>query len=175
MLNFLQRNTKAWWEEDGCGLGGAYDDIKLTYMSYISLLLCVSWKKKNSYALHTCTCTHTHHTSITLQHSSLLPVVSHHVLVYDSLLSLEEKLGYKFKDLQLLLLALTHLKNALTNGGVRWYQRLETAPPPKKMKALLAELERGGDLPPDEGLRLQNNEQLEYLGDALLEYQCRCV
>ena len=49
------------------------------------------------------------------------------------------------------------------------------APPLKKMKALLAELERGGDSPPDEGQRLQNNEQLEYLGDALLEYQCRCV
>ena len=58
---------------------------------------------------------------------------------------------------------------------MRWYKRLETAPPPKKMKALLAELEKGGDSPPDEGQRLQNNEQLEYLGDALLEYQCRCV
>ena len=49
------------------------------------------------------------------------------------------------------------------------------APPLKKMKALLAELEKGGDFPPNEGQRLQNNEQLEYLGDALLEYQCRCV
>ena len=174
-------------------MGVAWEGLMMT----LSLPICLTFpyccvyhgKKKISYALHTCTCTHTHHTSITLQHSSLLPVVSHHVLVYDSLLSLEEKLGYKFKDLQLLLLALTHpstsiytysvaedhLKNALTNGGVRWYQRLETASPPKKMKALLAELERGGDSPPDEGLRLQNNEQLEYLGDALLEYQCRCV
>ena len=58
---------------------------------------------------------------------------------------------------------------------MRWYKRLETAPPPKKMKALLAELEKGGDSQPDESQRLQNNEQLEYLGDALLEYQCRCV
>ena len=127
-----------------------------------------------------------HHT----QHSSLVPLISHHVLVYDSLLSLEEKLGYKFKDPQLLLLAITHsststytycgvtedqLKNASTNGGLRWYKKLEMAPPLKKMKALLAELESGGDSPPDEGQRLQNNEQLEYLGDALLEYQCRCV
>jgi hypothetical protein len=124
------------------------------------------------------------------QHSSLLPLISHHVHIYDSLLSLEQKLGYKFKDPQLLLLAITHsststytycgvaedhLKNALANGGVRWYKRLETAPPPKKMKALLAELERGGDSTPNEGQRLQNNEQLEYLGDALLEYQCRCI
>ena len=128
---------------------------------------------------------HDHH----MQHASLLPLISHHVLIHDSLLSLEDKLGYKFKDPRLLLLAITHpststytysiaedhLKNTLANGGVRWYKRLETAPPPKKMKALLAELEKGDDLTPDEGQRLQNNEQLEYLGDALLEYHCRYV
>ena len=68
-----------------------------------------------------------------------------------------------------------HIKNALSNGGLRWYKRLETAQVPKKMKALLAELERGRDTSADEGQRLQNNEQLEYLGDALLEYLCRYI
>ena len=128
---------------------------------------------------------HVHH----MQHPSLLPLISHHILIYDSLLTLEDKLGYKFKDRQLLLRAVTHpstttctytvaedhIKNSLSNGGVRWYERQETAQPPKKMKMLLAELEKGGSVPADEGQRLQNNEQLEYLGDALLEYQCRYV
>ena len=125
---------------------------------------------------------HDHH----LQHTSLLPLISHHVLVYDSLTRLEEAIGYKFTDVQLLLRAVTHpssstlsynvaednIKNTLTNGGLKWYEQQGTAGPPKKMNDLLAELE---DLekPTDEGQRLQNNEQLEYLGDALLEYQCR--
>ena len=155
-------------------MGGACDHI---IEAYISLL---SYHRKLVFYV-----SHIHH----IQQSALLPLISHHILVYDSLFSLEDKLSYKFKDPQLLLLAITHpststytynvaedhIKNALANGGVRWYKRLETAPPPKKMKALLAELEKGGDSPPDEGQRLQNNEQLEYLGDALLEYQCRCV
>ena len=120
------------------------------------------------------------------QHSSLLPLISHHVLVYDSLTCLEEAIGYKFNDLQLLLRAVTHpsssthsytvaednVKNALSNGGLKWYENQDLTTPPKKMSALLAELE-GGEKPTDEGQRLQNNEQLEYLGDALLEYQCR--
>ena len=65
-----------------------------------------------------------------------------------------------------------NVKNALSNGGLKWYENQELTAPPKKISALLAELE-GGEKPTNEGQRLQNNEQLEYLGDALLEYQCR--
>ena len=124
-----------------------------------------------------------------MQHATILPLISHHVLIYDSLTCLEKKLGYMFQDLRLLLRAVTHpscsiytytvaednIKNALSNGGLKWYVRQETAQPPKKMKALLAELEKGEEAVADEGQRLQNNEQLEYLGDALLEYLCRCL
>ena len=123
-----------------------------------------------------------------MQHSCILPLISHHVLIYDSLSYLEKKLGYGFNNLQLLLRAVTHpssttytytvaednVKNALMNGGLKWYERQETVQPPKKIKALMTELEKG-ETPVDEGQRLQNNEQLEYLGDALLEYLCRFV
>ena len=121
-----------------------------------------------------------------LQHSILLPLISHHILFYDSLSCLEKKLGYMFRDVALLQRALAHpsittytytvaedhIKNALSNGGLKWYERLEMVQPLKKIKTLIAELERG-ETTIDEGQRLQNNEQLEYLGDALLEYQCR--
>lgn len=121
-----------------------------------------------------------------MQHSILVPAISHHVLLYDSLLCLEKKLEYKFEDLHLLHVAITHpststvtysleeddVKNALSNGGLKWYVNRKELKPKKKLKALVAELE-GGEKMADESERLQNNEQLEYLGDALLEYLCR--
>ena len=95
-----------------------------------------------------------------MQHATVLPIISHHVLIYDSLTCFEEKLGYKFRDVQLLLRAVTHpscttytynvaednVKNAQYNGGLRWYKRQESVQPPKKMKDLLAEFEKGADL-----------------------------
>lgn len=123
-----------------------------------------------------------------LQNSLLLLIFSHHILLHDSLKGLQIRLGYQFSDSQLLHRALTHpsvttssfvvaedhIRNALSNCGLRSPRYIRSSAPrmPKGIKGLI-EAVRSAPRGVDETTRLQNNEQLEFLGDAILEYLCR--
>lgn len=124
-----------------------------------------------------------------MQHTLALTVLSHHILLHDSLKTLQERLGYSFSDCSLLHRALTHpstttascmvgedhLRNALSNCGVRSpaFLRCSVAMPASKGMKELIRAVRMGEQSVDEAQRLSHNEQLEFLGDAVLEYICR--
>lgn len=118
-----------------------------------------------------------------VQHALLLPLVASNITFHKSLLPLEEKLLYNFKDHQFLHRCLTHpsftgspfygtneqqIKTAMSNCGVNHPESLHTQSTPKNGDPLLAALESGAD----ESARLENSEQLEFLGDAVLEFAC---
>lgn len=125
------------------------------------------------------------------QHVVLLSALSHHILFHDTLETLQERLGYHFTDTRLLHRAVTHssstttsffvapnhLRNALSNCGLRSIEYLSSSSSgggkgTGGMKDLIKSARMGFE-EADESLRLQNNEQLEFLGDAVLEYICR--
>lgn len=124
-----------------------------------------------------------------MQHTLLLCVLSHHILLHDSFQTLQVQLHYSFTDPSLLHVALTHpssttstfmiaadhIRHALSNCGLRDPQFLlspGTTVSSKGMKDLIRSVKMDRS---EMGRmqRLQNNEQLEFLGDAVLEYICR--
>ena len=66
------------------------------------------------------------------------------------------------------------MRTAISNCGAQSCEFIKSSAPKlaKGMKGLI-EVVKGGIDKVDEGTRLQNNEQLEFLGDAVLEYLCR--
>ncbi len=122
-----------------------------------------------------------------LQHTLPLSILSHHLLLHDSLKTLQERLGYSFNETQLLQRAMTHpstttssfmvaevaLRNSLSNCGLRtpFFLGAASSRGSKGMKDLIEAVKVEGE--GDEAQRLLNNEQLEFLGDAVLEYICR--
>lgn len=128
----------------------------------------------------TCICC----TLIPSQHTAVLSIVAHHLLLHHTLTSLQYSLGYTFQNPTLLHRALTHpslttlthytthnnLKTALHNCGLVTTVWLGTPgkPSSKGLKALMESMKNG-----DKGAWLEHNEQLEFLGDAVLEYITR--
>jgi len=119
----------------------------------------------------------------------ILPVLTHQLFWLDSLALLQEKLGYQFKEASLLCRALVHpscnmatfqsceghVRTSISNCGamnVTFLPSSTSSKPSKGMKGIVEAVGKGLDKV-DEGIRLQNNEQLEFLGDAVLEYLCR--
>lgn len=68
-----------------------------------------------------------------------------------------------------------HMRNALSNCGLRTPKFLRSAATSKTAKGMkdLVKAVKMGFEGVEESQRLQNNEQLEFLGDAVLEYICR--
>ena len=67
-----------------------------------------------------------------------------------------------------------HVRNALSNCGLCGPEFLRTKTP--KVSKGIKGLQEAVKITPtdlDEVERLQNNEQLEFLGDAVLEFLCR--
>ena len=112
----------------------------------------------------------------------LLSTVGHHLVFHRSLESLQVSLGYWFTDHTLLHRALTHpsttslpqdtIKTVLINCGLLHTVYVGGAGPTvvKGLKGLMNSVEGG-----DKGAWLEHYEQLEFLGDAVLEYITRYV
>ncbi len=127
--------------------------------------------------------------SLLLQITYLLPLISHHILFHDSMKTLQSRIKYQFKNTHLLHLALTHssstipsfmiaenhTRTALSNCGLRTPSFVRSGVAPRAAKGIkgLIEAVNTPFRESDEENRLQNNEQLEFLGDAVLEYICR--
>ncbi|KAL9988518.1 hypothetical protein ACROYT_G002973 [Oculina patagonica] len=120
------------------------------------------------------------------QHALLLPVLVHHVRYHMCLQTLDEKMGYVFKDRCLLQLALTHpsyhlnfgmnpdhARNSLSNCGVkqprygdRKIRHLHTRK--KGITQLIRVMSNLGKMEEYQSM-IRHNERLEFLGDAVLE------
>ncbi|XP_064395446.1 ribonuclease 3-like isoform X3 [Halichondria panicea] len=116
-----------------------------------------------------------------VQHVLLLSTLGHHLVFHRSLATLQKSLGYTFTDHTLLHRALTHpstttlthqpaednIKTVLSNCGLLQPVYVGGAGPTvaKGLKGLMNSLEGG-----DKGVWLEHYEQLEFLGDAVLEY-----
>jgi len=120
------------------------------------------------------------------QHALLLPVLVHHVRYHMCLQTLDEKMGYVFKDRSLLQLALTHpsyhlnfgmnpdhARNSLSNCGVkqprygdRKIRHLHTRK--KGITQLIRVMSNLGKMDEYKSM-IRHNERLEFLGDAVLE------
>jgi len=120
------------------------------------------------------------------QHALLLPVLVHHVRYHMCLRTLDEKMGYVFKDRALLQLALTHpsyhlnfgmnpdhARNSLSNCGVkqprygdRKVRHLHTRK--KGITQLIRVMSNLGKMEEHQSM-IRHNERLEFLGDAVLE------
>uniref|UniRef100_A0A1X7UJF3 ribonuclease III n=1 Tax=Amphimedon queenslandica TaxID=400682 RepID=A0A1X7UJF3_AMPQE len=127
----------------------------------------------------------------------LCPQLSSHLLFHLSLVDLEAGINYKFKDRSFLELALTHtsfitqyngsrpLPNeiliSLSNCGTRAHVSAATgkAPPSKRPKSGIEGLTEAAETSrekykDDEGdvILPRDNERLEFLGDAVIEFLC---
>ncbi|PFX26504.1 Ribonuclease 3 [Stylophora pistillata] len=120
------------------------------------------------------------------QHALLLPVFVHHVRYHMCLKTLDERMGYVFKDRSLLQLALTHpsyhlnfgmnpdhARNSLSNCGVkqprygdRKIRHLHTRK--KGITQLIRVMSNLGKMEEHQSM-IRHNERLEFLGDAVLE------
>ncbi|XP_062336335.1 ribonuclease 3 [Osmerus eperlanus] len=121
------------------------------------------------------------------QHAMMLPVLTHHIRYHQCLMHLDKLIGYVFKERCLLQLAMTHpshhlnfgmnpdhARNSLSNCGIRqpkygdrkvhhMYMRK------KGINTLINIMSRLGQEDPSPS-RINHNERLEFLGDAVVEF-----
>uniref|UniRef100_A0A8C6VU22 Ribonuclease 3 n=1 Tax=Nothobranchius furzeri TaxID=105023 RepID=A0A8C6VU22_NOTFU len=121
------------------------------------------------------------------QHAMMLPVLTHHIRYHQCLMHLDKLIGYVFTDRCLLQLAMTHpshhlnfgmnpdhARNSLSNCGIRqpkygdrkvhhMYMRK------KGINTLINIMSRLGQDDPSPS-RINHNERLEFLGDAVVEF-----
>ncbi|KAM6971505.1 ribonuclease 3 [Tautogolabrus adspersus] len=121
------------------------------------------------------------------QHAMMLPVLTHHIRYHQCLMHLDDLIGYVFKERCLLQLAMTHpshhlnfgmnpdhARNSLSNCGIRqpkygdrkvhhMYMRK------KGINTLINIMSRLGQDDPSPS-RINHNERLEFLGDAVVEF-----
>ncbi|KAM4704816.1 ribonuclease 3 [Rhinophrynus dorsalis] len=121
------------------------------------------------------------------QHAMMLPVLTHHIRYHKCLMYLDSLIGYVFKDRCLLQLAMTHpshhlnfgmnpdhARNSLSNCGIRQpkygdrkvhYMHMRK----KGINTLINIMSRLGHDDPTPS-RINHNERLEFLGDAVVEF-----
>lgn len=122
-----------------------------------------------------------------VQHGLLLPVLVHHLRLHSSLDHFEEKIGYQFKNRNLLQLAMTHpsykenfgtnpdhVRNTLSNCGIRQPEygdkKVYSATTRKRgINMLISIMSRFGKRSETES-KVAHNERLEFLGDAVVEF-----
>ncbi|XP_030022362.2 ribonuclease 3 [Manduca sexta] len=120
-----------------------------------------------------------------VQHAMLIPVLVRHLRFHKSLNTLEEKIGYVFKQRALLQTALTHpsyrenfgtnpdhARNSLTNCGIRqpeYGDRRIHYTRKKGIVTLINIMSRFGKNRETES-EMKHNERLEFLGDAVVEF-----
>ncbi|CAH0686174.1 unnamed protein product [Spodoptera exigua] len=120
-----------------------------------------------------------------VQHAMLIPVLVRHLRFHKSLDSLENKIGYVFKQRALLQTALTHpsyrenfgtnpdhARNSLTNCGIRqpeYGDRRIHYTRKKGIVTLINIMSRFGKHSETES-DIKHNERLEFLGDAVVEF-----
>ncbi|XP_026547208.1 ribonuclease 3-like, partial [Notechis scutatus] len=124
------------------------------------------------------------------QHAMMLPVLTHHIRYHQCLMHLDRLIGYIFKDRCLLQLAMTHpshhlnfgmnpdhARNSLSNCGIRQPKygdrKVHHMHMRKKgINTLINIMSRLGQDDPTPS-RINHNERLEFLGDAVVEFLTR--
>ena len=122
-----------------------------------------------------------------VQHAMLLPVLVNHLRLNNSLDHLEKRINYKFKNRSLLQQAVTHpsykenfgtnpdhIRNTLSNCGIRQPQygdkKIHYQNTRKRgINMLINIMSRFGKKIETES-KVQHNERLEFLGDAVVEF-----
>uniref|UniRef100_A0A8C2TVX7 Ribonuclease 3 n=1 Tax=Coturnix japonica TaxID=93934 RepID=A0A8C2TVX7_COTJA len=121
------------------------------------------------------------------QHAMMLPVLTHHIRYHQCLMHLDKLIGYTFRDRCLLQLAMTHpshhlnfgmnpdhARNSLSNCGIRQPKygdrKVHHMHMRKKgINTLINIMSRLGQDDPAPS-RINHNERLEFLGDAVVEF-----